>query len=76
MEEDLFGEFESIHRDVTESNIKQFIEQRLKSEFVKVANSRILRNSKQSPLYALCFAASNEKGATAALSIAQYLLEK
>jgi len=74
-QEGLFGEFQSVHRDVTESNIKDFIEQRLKTAFVEVASSRVLRNSRQSPLYALCFAASNQRGAATALKIAQYLLE-
>jgi len=71
----LFGPVESIQRDATEQNIQGFIEERLKSCFVAVAQSRILRNSRSSPLFALCFAASNEKGAKPALKIAQYILK-
>jgi len=71
----LFGLVESVERDVTEQNIPSFIEERLNSCFIAVAQSRILRNSKSSPLFALCFAASNETGAKTALKIAQYILK-
>jgi three-Cys-motif partner protein len=71
----LFGPVENVERDATEQNIQGFIEERLKSCFVEVAQSRILRNSRSSPLFALCFAASNEKGANTALKIAQYILK-
>jgi three-Cys-motif partner protein len=74
-EETLFGPVENVERDATEQNIQGFIEERLGTCFVAVARSRILRNSKSSPLFALCFAASNEKGAKPALRIAQYILE-
>ncbi len=37
---------------------------------------RVLSNSSNSPLYLLCFAAGNEKGAPIALKIANYLLTK
>lgn len=71
----LFGPRENLVRDATVSNIQDFIRERLASCFVAVADSRILRNSKASPLFALCFAASNEKGAKPALNIAQHLLK-
>jgi three-Cys-motif partner protein len=73
--ETLFGPEEGVLRDATEQNIQSFIEERLKTCFVAVAQSRILRNSRASPLFALCFAASNEKGATPALKIAQHILK-
>jgi three-Cys-motif partner protein len=73
--ETLFGLVESVERDVTEQNIKSFIEERLNSCFVAVAQSRILRNSRSSPLFALCFAASNKTGAKTALKIAQHILK-
>jgi three-Cys-motif partner protein len=66
----LFGEFEELVRDATVENIQGFIKERLGTLFTAVANSRVLRNSKSSPLFALCFAASNEKGAPTALKIA------
>jgi len=71
----LFGPVDNVGRDASEQNIQGFIEERLDTCFVAVARSRILRNSKLSPLFALCFAASNEKGAKPALKIAQYILE-
>jgi len=70
----LFGPVESTIRDATVNNVQGFIEERLKSCFIAVANSRILSNSKSSPLFALCFAASNKKGSATALKIAQHLL--
>ena len=73
--ETLFGLVESVERDVTEQNIKSFIEERLNNCFEAVAQSRILRNSKSSPLFALCFAASNKTGAKTALKIAQHILK-
>jgi three-Cys-motif partner protein len=72
----LFGEFEELVRDATVQNIQGFIKERLGTQFTAVANSRVLRNSKSSPLFALCFAASNEKGAPTALKIAQGILGK
>jgi three-Cys-motif partner protein len=72
--ETLFGQEEDLVRDATVENIQSFIQERLQTCFVAVADSHILRNSKQSPLFALCFAASNEKGAKPALRIAQHLL--
>jgi three-Cys-motif partner protein len=74
-QETLFGVVENVERDATEQNIQSFIEERLKSCFVEVARSLIVRNSRSSPLFALCFAASNEKGAKTALKIAQHILK-
>jgi three-Cys-motif partner protein len=71
----LFGDVESVKRNATVLNIQSFIEERLRSCFVAVADSRIISNS-TSPIFALCFAASNETGSKAALSIAQYILKK
>jgi three-Cys-motif partner protein len=74
-QETLFGVVENVERDATERNIQAFIEERLKSCFVEVARSLIVRNSRSSPLFALCFAASNEKGAKTAVKIAQHILQ-
>jgi len=50
---------------------------RLKSVFEAVATNPVwLRNSKNSPLYALCFAASNAKGAPIAVRIATHIFKK
>ena len=40
-----------------------------------VLQGRVLRNSKDSPLYLLCFAAANEKGSVPAIRIAQSILD-
>jgi len=75
-EEDLFGSREVVERDAPAEKIQKFIEERLKTCFVKVADGLILRNSRANPLYSLCFAAANERGAPIALRIAQYILKK
>jgi three-Cys-motif partner protein len=72
---DLFGDREELERNATVENIQGFIQERLASSFAKVANGLVLRNSKSSPLYSLCFAAANERGATTALKIAQSILD-
>ena len=56
--------------------IEQYFIDRLQSVFNGVAtNPLILRNSKNVPLYLLCFAAGNRKGAPIAVKIAQEILE-
>jgi three-Cys-motif partner protein len=74
IKEDLFGTTETIERDATVENIKEFIEERLRTCFHAVAKGLVLKNSRSSPLYLLCFAAANEKGAPTALRIAQSIL--
>lgn len=74
---DLFGETShTVERDAPVAKIEAFIHSRLEATFVKAAKGQVLRNSKQSPLYLLCFAAANEKGAPTALRIAQDILKK
>lgn len=75
IESDLFGSYEVTDRDATEKNVKSYIEGRLGSCFAEVAPSLILRNSKSSPLFLLCFAAANERGAPIALRIAKSILK-
>lgn len=72
---DLFGNREETERNATVENIQGFIQERLGTSFAKVANGLVLRNSKSSPLYSLCFAAANERGAATALKIAQSILD-
>lgn len=58
-------------------SIGQRFNDRLRTIFAGVAdNPRVLLNSRNSPLYLFCFAASNEKGAPIALKIAGSLLRK
>lgn len=73
---DLFGDRETIERTATVENIREFINERLAGCFAKVAKGLVLRNSKSSPLYLLCFAAANERGAPTALRIAQHILDE
>jgi three-Cys-motif partner protein len=72
---DLFGEWEQLQRDATVENIQGYINERLATCFTAVADSLVLRNSKASPLFALCFAAANERGAPTALKIAKSILK-
>ena len=72
----LFGDQETVERTATVEKIREFINERLASCFAKVANGLVLRNSKSSPLYLLCFAAANERGAPTALRIAQDILDE
>ncbi|NBB74299.1 MAG: three-Cys-motif partner protein TcmP [Bacteroidetes bacterium] len=55
--------------------IGRFYNDRLGEEFAMVAdNPRYLHNSRGNPLYLLCFAAANPKGAPTAVKIAQHIL--
>ncbi len=72
----LFGEEEQLVRDASEEAIVTFIEERLKSIFPKVAKGLVLRNSKNNPLYLLCFCASNIKAGTVAVKIAEDILRE
>lgn len=73
----LFGNEEQQSKDASIYKIRDFLVNRLRSLFPGVArNPRIMRNSKGSPLFLLCFACANERGAPAALRIAQYLLKE
>ena len=58
------------------ATIGRYFVERLKSIFPGVAEEPgVLRNSTNNPLYLLCFAASNERGAPVALRIAGHLLK-
>jgi three-Cys-motif partner protein len=72
----LFGETERVVKATTET-IGRYFNERLASVFFAVAKQpRVLRNSSKNPLYLLCFAVGNEKGARVALRIAEHLLTK
>jgi three-Cys-motif partner protein len=72
----LFGEADHVVKATTET-IGRYFNERLKSVFPAVAEApRVLRNSANCPLYLLCFAVGNEKGAPIALRIANHLLTK
>jgi three-Cys-motif partner protein len=72
----LFGESTKIIKVCSLESISNFYIQRLKTIFVKVAEKPYsLCNSKGNPLFQLCFAASNPRGAPTALKIAEYILK-
>jgi three-Cys-motif partner protein len=73
--EDLFGENEATIKDCSFDSIAEYFVNRLLSIFPGVAPKPLaLRNSKNIPLYLLCFAAANVKGAKTAIKIAQEIL--
>jgi three-Cys-motif partner protein len=72
----LFGTDEERVVKATNDTIGRYFNDRLKSVFPGVADPGVLRNSSNCPLYLLCFAAGNEKGAPIALKIANHLLKE
>ena len=74
-ESDLFGETAQRWEKATIEEIGHHFLKRLRTIFAGVAKEpAVLRNSRGSPLFLLCFAAGNPKGAPIALNIAEYLL--
>jgi three-Cys-motif partner protein len=72
----LFGEEETERKAANFGRIGRFFLKRLKTVFAQVApNPLILTNSKGVPIYLLCFAAGNPKGAPTALKIAKDILK-
>lgn len=73
----LFGTAEELVKQATADTIGRYFVDQLKSVFCAVAERpRVLTNSSNCPLYLLCFAAGNQKGAPIALRIANHLLER
>jgi three-Cys-motif partner protein len=73
----LFGDAEERVVKASTETIGKYFNNRLKSIFAAVADEpKVLRNSGNSPLYLLCFAAGNPKGAPIALRIATHLLTR
>lgn len=73
----LFGKEEVQQKEADWNKIEQYFIRRLETTFAKVAlNPLVLRNSKNVPIFLLCFAASNPRGTVAetAVHIAQYIL--
>lgn len=72
----LFGDDDTrIVKKATTDTIGKYFVDRLKTVFTAVADEpRVLSNSRGCPLYLLCFAAGNPKGAPIALKIANHLL--
>lgn len=73
----LFGGEAQMEKGATFEQIGAFFLQRLATVFSKVADNPLyLRNRKNVPIYLLCFAASNAKGASTAVKIARDILGK
>jgi three-Cys-motif partner protein len=73
----LFGEESSMEKVGDFDAISRYFVERLKSSFAGVAeNPRPLFNSRNNPLYLLCFASANPKGSTTAIKIAQDILRR
>ncbi len=76
-EQNLFGFYSFTEKTVDGKSIGQYFIDRLKTIFEGVAeNPLLLYNSCNSPLFLLCFAAANKKGAKTAIKIAQDILKK
>ena len=73
----LFGK-ETITQKIGDfKSIEQYFVKRLQTVFTKVANNPLpLYNSRNNPLYLLCFASGNPKGAPTAVKIAQHILRR
>jgi three-Cys-motif partner protein len=73
----LFGEEEVQEKEADFDRIGEFFVRRLKTVFAGVAGRPLpLKNSRNVPLYLLCFAAGNPRGAPIAIKIAQYILAR
>ncbi len=74
---DLFGNYSFAEKTADFKLIALYFVDRLKTVFEGVAeNPLLLLNSQNSPLYLLCFASANKKGAKTAIKIAQHILKK
>jgi three-Cys-motif partner protein len=73
----LFGPESRVVKDCSFITISQYFVSRLKSIFPAVAeNPLTLCNSRNVPLFLLCFAAGNKKGGPIAKRIAEYILSR
>lgn len=71
---DLFGEAGPERRCCDLDDVAKYFVSRLKSIFAGVVEKpKYLTNSKRNPIFMLCFAAGDEKGAIPAIRIAAYL---
>lgn len=76
-ERDLFGNYSFTEKTADFQLIAKYFVERLKTVFEGVAeNPLLLVNSQNSPLYLLCFASANKKGAPTAINIEQHILKK
>jgi three-Cys-motif partner protein len=72
----IFGGEQEYVIKATMDTIGRYFNERLKTIFAGVADKPgVLRNSANNPLYLLCFAVANQRGAPVALRIANHLLK-
>ena len=72
----LFGEQPTLERTASIEAIGEFFLDRLRSIFAGVSRKALtLRNTTGTPIYLLCFAAANKKGAQTAIKIADHILK-
>ena len=78
METDMFGDlFPASKTPRIFEDLSGYITKRLSSIFVKAHQTPlVLKNSMGSPLFLLCFASGNPRGAPIALDIAQHIINK
>ena len=75
VESGLFSRLEIVEKDASFAGMREYLVERLQTVFFGVAEHPVfLYNSKRNPMFLLCFAASNEKGAKTAIKIANDLL--
>ena len=74
---DLFGHQQVSKKDEPFKILSGFVTTRLEKEFAK-ANKQplVLKNSSNTPIFLLCFACGNEKGAAPALRIADHIIQQ
>ena len=73
----LFDQSEELEKEADFKAISSFFVERLGTIFTKVADNPLtLRNSHNTPIYLLCFAAGHPRGAKTAVKIAQDILGK
>ncbi|MEJ7701377.1 MAG: three-Cys-motif partner protein TcmP [Pyrinomonadaceae bacterium] len=76
-QQDLFDQTPRLVKSVNLNGIAEYFNNRLDAIFEKVANNPLrLMNSRNNPLYLLCFASGNPKGAEPAVRIAQHILKE
>lgn len=77
IENTLFGQEEKMQKDVDFERISSYYVNRLRKVFSKVSDKPAkLLNSKNNPMFLLCFAAGNPRGAETAVKIANDLLKR
>ncbi len=77
VKQSFFGDITSLEKVCDFDSIGRYFVKRLEDVFVRVAqNPRSLYNSRNVPLYLLCFAAGNPKGAPIAIEIADHILRR